>query len=269
MELTVDRFAALARSSPWRWRTLRFTVAWRGALNAPHPGVRAWVRRPDGLRVQDLTTGTLLVAAISPRLREHGPVSGPQGWARRAVVYRPTDPRATPPDLDQDGLVTRRPPTLATVLFDDPMYQNYRWVAMLDPAELADGHDWWRHEPAPAPVQIDALSEVEHHGRPAWQADLRPTTTYDPRCSCCALLFSAASEDREAGNGGPVLRDRDPGLRYADAHRVRLDVATGVCVYTEELGGSRPGTGHDLSIEAVDAPMPDELFQPITTCPAR
>jgi hypothetical protein len=36
--------------------------------------------------------------------------------------------------------------------------------------------------------------------------------------------------------------------------------ATGVCVFNEQLGGTRNGSGHDLAIEAVDEPMGDELF---------
>ena len=47
---------------------------------------------------------------------------------------------------------------------------------------------------------------------------------------------------------------------YPDAFRVRLDVQTGVCVLTAEIGGLRPGTGHDVRIEAVDEPMDDALF---------
>ena len=41
---------------------------------------------------------------------------------------------------------------------------------------------------------------------------------------------------------------------------MRLDVGTGVCVLTEEVGGLTPGAGHDLRIEAVDEPMDDDLF---------
>ena len=37
-------------------------------------------------------------------------------------------------------------------------------------------------------------------------------------------------------------------------------VATGVCVYNEQFGGTRNGFDHDLAIEAVDEPMGDELF---------
>ncbi len=40
-----------------------------------------------------------------------------------------------------------------------------------------------------------------------------------------------------------------------------LDVGTGVCVYSEEIGGSRPGPQHDPRIDAVDEPMPDALFR--------
>ena len=47
---------------------------------------------------------------------------------------------------------------------------------------------------------------------------------------------------------------------YPDAFRVRLDVGTGVCVRTEQIGGLTPGAGHDVRIEAVDEPMPDDLF---------
>ena len=47
---------------------------------------------------------------------------------------------------------------------------------------------------------------------------------------------------------------------YPDAYRVRLDVQTGVCLLTAEIGGLTPGAGHDLRIEAVDEPMDDELF---------
>jgi hypothetical protein len=34
------------------------------------------------------------------------------------------------------------------------------------------------------------------------------------------------------------------------------------CVLTEEIGGSAPGSGHELVIEAVDEQLPDELFEP-------
>lgn len=47
---------------------------------------------------------------------------------------------------------------------------------------------------------------------------------------------------------------------FVNAHRVRLDVATGVCVGSEQLGGSRDGAGHDVAIEAVDERLREQLF---------
>jgi hypothetical protein len=246
---TSDQFRALARSSPWRWRTLRFRVRWNGRDTEP---VRAWVRRPDALRVEGLD-GTVLDAGRQ----------GPVGWAPlTSVGAGPAPAGETPPEdtpeLGPDGLVWRRP--FEARMAADPMYQNYFWVAVLDPVELADSP--WDDDPAAVPVLVDDVRGVDHHGRPAWEALLRPAPSYDPRCDCCALLFSAVSDDRLAESGGPTLLAQQPDFRYADAHRVRLDVGTGVCVLTEEVGGSRSGSGHDLEIEAVDEPMADELFRP-------
>lgn len=48
---------------------------------------------------------------------------------------------------------------------------------------------------------------------------------------------------------------------HAAAHRVRLELQTGVCVAGEELGGTRDGWGHQVRIEAVDEPTPKLLFK--------
>lgn len=251
MELTADGFAALARSSPWRWRTLRFTAHWRGRDLAP---VRAWIRRPDGLRVETID-GELIIATVEASKQG---VLLPDGRIREERPITPLDPGAPQPELRPDGLVARRPDA-GWLHYDDPMYLDYTWVAMLDPAEFADGMDEIGDR-APDPVLVSGLAAIDHHGRPAWQADLRPIPSYNPRCGCCPLLCSQVSEDAEAAAGGPTRREHDPDLRYADAHRVRLDVATGVCVYTEEIGGSYAGSGHDLRIEAVDEAMDPALF---------
>jgi len=129
------------------------------------------------------------------------------------------------------------------------MVGNYYDMAVLDPVELADGG-----EGGPG-AMIEDLRVVDHHGREAWEAVLRPTADYDPLCPCCALLLSDLLED--AGLG---LREDDPSFVYPDSHRVRIDVATGVCVSNEQLGGTRNGSGHDIRIEAVDEPMDEELF---------
>jgi hypothetical protein len=244
---SADAFTALARSSPWRWSTLRFTVSWSGGPTGHRAGaVRAFLRRPELLRVVALD-GTLIQV-----VRKAGPavsVLGPGGGS----PVQPTSAGAPEPVLRPDGLVDRRPDDSWTS-FDAPMFQNYHWVAMLDPVELADGIDWDTDAVVPALVVGD-VREVQHDNRPAWEAVVRTTPAYEPRCGCCPLLRS-----REVD----LLEYRDYPDRllaaYPEAHRVRLDVGTGVCVYSEEIGGLAPGQRHEVRIEAVDEPMADALF---------
>ncbi|MGY1986107.1 hypothetical protein ACI792_07790 [Blastococcus sp. SYSU DS0669] len=223
-----DTFAALARSSPWRWSTLRFSVSWPEDRWKPG-AVRAWLRRPDLLRVETVDGAPLQV------VREPA---------------REAEPR---PRLRPDGLVAERREAWDHAL-DDPMHQDYHWVAMLDPAELADGRD--RDTDAlVAALDVLSLAEVEHAGRAAWEAVVRPTDAYEPRCGCCPLLRSREVDLDEYRDHPEHILDEYPG-----AYRVRLDVQTGVCVLTEALGGDNAGRGHDLRIEAVDEPMADDLF---------
>ena len=229
---SAESFAALARSSPWLWSTVRFTT--RGLPDERFPAVRAWLRRPDRLRVETLDGRLVQV------VREAGPdvveltLSGGRPL-RRA-----------------DGLVDRRPGNRWS--YDAPMYQNYRWVALLDPVELADGIDRDTDATVPALV-VDDVREVEHGGRPAWEAVVRTTPAYEPRCGCCPLLRSLEVDIREYGPRSEHVLDV-----YPEAYRVRLDVGTGVCVFTAAIGGAEPNELHDVRIEAVDEPMADGLF---------
>ena len=243
---SVDRFRRLARSSPWLWRSMRFTVD-----DADRSRIRAWIRRPDQLRVEDLDghvlfasrgrptpTGVAVLTLVEPGV-DPEPASAPTvGWW--------TDPGAPEPERDADGLVIAPVHLPPLVVVDDPMWQNYRWVAMLNPRELADTYDG---EPG---VEIDSLAEVERDGRATLWATVRPRADYNPRCSCCPLLPSRAAVLAE-GIG-------DPDGSFADAHRVALDVATGICVSARELGGPDHGRGFDLEIEAVDEELTDEWF---------
>jgi hypothetical protein len=240
-----DAFAALARSSPWRWSTLRFTVSWSGDHWKPG-AVRAWARRPDSLRVESVD-GALLRAERTDPPTVAGYGSG-GGSVRRMVWASQT----TTPALRADGLVAERPggPFLT---YDDPMHDSYHWVAMLDPAELADGNG--AEDGMLDPLSIHSVAEVEHAGRRAWEAIVDPTPEYEPRCGCCPLLRSLLVDEREWGVDSENLLDE-----YPEAYRVRLDVGTGVCVLTEAIGGSIAGAGHDLRIEAVDEPMAEDLF---------
>ena len=237
-----DAFRALARSSPWRWTTLRFTVRWPGHPVRTEP-VRAWLRRPDRLRVETLDGELLQV------VRERGTQVGLLGPGGGRTVILPWPADGPAPAARPDGLVAARPDGLS---YDAPMYQSYDWVAMLDPVELADGRDPGTGTSAGAPgLEIDLVTEVEHGGRPAWEAYVRTTPAYEPRCGCCPLLRSPEVDEREYGS----VRGPYPGVQ-----RVRLDVQTGVCVLADDPEAL--GTGHDLRIDAVDEPMGNALFGP-------
>jgi hypothetical protein len=229
---SADAFAALARSSPWRWSTLRFTER-RGGPNA-RAEIRAWLRRPDLLRVET-AAGTLVQVVREQRQR------GPRDGLR--------------PILRADGLVDLRPDPPSFDAFDAPMFQDYFWIAMLDPVELADGGDGGGRESGTA-LDVGEVTEVDHFGRPAWEAVVRPTEDYEPRCGCCPLLRSRRIALLEYAGTDRV----GPPADFPEVFRVRLDVGTGVCVLTEEIGGSSPGAGHQVRIEAVDEPMDDALF---------
>jgi hypothetical protein len=248
---SADDFRALARSSPWRWSTLRFTghrpgQTWRS------DDVRAWVRRPDRLRVE--TLGGELLQVVREERQQIGVLGRPVG--RTVELPWVGEQGAPSPEVRPDGLVARRPSSWALDV-DDPMYQDYFWVAMLDPVELADG-GFRAPDPAVPALDVDTVAEVDHGGRPAWEAVVRPTEDYEPRCACenCALLRSRYVDVREVDGGGhnEVLDE------YPTAFRVRLDAQTGVCVLTSAIGGVAPGVTHELRIEAVDEPMADDLF---------
>ncbi len=223
-----DDLRALARSSPWLFTTLRFTHR-RGR---PAEGVRAWLRRPDALRVETLD-GALVQVVREPG----GTVPAAPGLRADGLV---AEPRRY---LDRDG---------------DPMFENYHWVALLDPVEFADGQDRAGEGAGPVgpPLEIGAVREVAHGGRPAWEAVVATTDAYEPRCGCCSLLRDPEIDRLEWDDAA----ERFAGKRYPSATRVRLDVGTGVCVLTEVLDGSWAGDGHEVLIEAVDEPMADELF---------
>lgn len=246
---TADDFAALARSSPWLWSTLRFTLHHRNA-SGDQPPIRARLRRPDLLRVED-EDGELQQIVKEPR-RVVGIVTfGPDGGSVSRELPWASDPDAPSPRARADGLVIERPGGWSTRFsFDAPMYQSYYWVALLDPVELADGNDHQTGDARPG-TTISEVREVDHHGRAAWEAVVAPTKHYEPRCGCCSLLRSAAIDRAEWDK---LLLEH-----YPEAHRIRLDRETGVCVFACGIGGDPVG-GHDVRIEAVDEPMDDALF---------
>lgn len=243
-----DDFRALARSSPWRCTTAHFT-----RRRAGEPDVEAWLERPGRLRTRtsratgewvnnrqtDIPAEVLRVAARMPDHWSDEEVArsfleAPVPWARDVT-----------PITRGDGLVLVRPGDQAwfgatgsqeSVVADDPMYDDYHWVAMLDPRELARG------------VDLSDVREVRHHGRTAWAARCVPTADYAPRCGCCELLWSEVSVRREAEAGGP---DPDPDARYPEAYDVVLDHATGFVVALTPVGeASRDDLALDVEIHA-------------------
>ena len=254
---TPDRFRGLARSSPWRWSTLTFDLQ-RRPLHGPEHMVHAVVRRGMGVEVRlaggerhENAAMRQSVAWIESGTERQGIRELPFSWE-------------LPVEVDADGFVVRRP--RASTTSDDPMWQDYQFVAMLDPVELADGslRDRGPHRdpdavPPPA-LDVHRLDASLRHGRETWWAEVTPRDDYSPRCSCCPLLFGRVSDELEALEGAPAARDRQQGLTYASRYLVALDVETGVCVHVEHLDGDHPGRGFSVEIRSVDGAPGGEPF---------
>lgn len=241
MTPTPDSFRALARSSPWRWRTLHFThrrsdevvEAW-----VCRPG-RLRVRRPDGLDVFESGVPYSSSGVLTFVSADHtGPVPAPP--ERRS-------PQEVTPVLRPDGLVAERPSSW-DVDYDDPMYGSYAWVAMLDPVELS------HHVEVTDPRVHDVA------GRTVWRAFLDAEEGYDARCggNCCELLWSDVSrrcEFDDPADAPPAT----PGRVYPDGYDVSLDVQTGVVVRCHPVGGDDDAPWLEVDIHEVDADV-DHLF---------
>jgi hypothetical protein len=247
---TPDLLRGLARSSPWRWRALAFDLH-RRPLHGPEHTVHAVVQRGVALDVR-LADGEhrrdaahrMTAGFVDLGTGESGVRELPYAWE-------------LPVEVGADGFVLRRPRPTSTS--DDPMWQDYQWVAMLDPVELADGE--WRdpgpEQPAdavpPPALDVHRLDAAVRHGRETWWAEVSPREEYAPRCSCCPLLFGRVSEELEALAGGPTARGRQPDLTHATRYLVALDVGTGVCVHVEHLDGDHAGRGFSVDIRSVDS----------------
>ena len=245
--LTETTFRALARSSPWRWRALSFDLH-RRPLHGPAHAVRATVVRP----------GRLVVTSPSGTVNDLLQPAGTYGWSGPRGSGTAPLPYAwdTDVDRDADGLVLWRDRWRPVA--DDPMWQDYQFVAMLDPVELADAcrpddPDWDVGDPYPPALALHRLHTAQRHGRETWWAEVSPVAGYDPRCSCCPLLFGRVSQAVEDGireaSSLPILGG-SAGL--ATRFLVGLDVGTGVCVHVEHLDGDHVGRGFSVDITAVD-----------------
>ncbi|MGA9869974.1 MAG: hypothetical protein WBQ44_02325 [Rhodococcus sp. (in: high G+C Gram-positive bacteria)] len=206
--------------------------------------MHAWIRRPGSLRVETAD------GAIIEIIRDAVPFAGTMMTYSDGVSRQPQARWAsdTIPEFDADGLVSALPSDTESRLvdWDDPFYENYRWIAMLNPIEIVRSpHD---HSITETVTVLSDVRAVEHHGRPAWQVIARTTDKYDARCECCPLLSGHWDYAHKRWVPGPPVI-------------VRLDVQTGICVYVGSApGGSANGSDMDVRILGVDLSMPDSLF---------
>lgn len=225
-------FRALAQSSPWRFATVHFThQGQRGSGPLGDGPVEAWLDR----RVHRLTVRS----SRGVESAEGAPYGGRSGieFALPRLRIGPT--------VRSDGLVVDRPYDWY-IYYGDPMWRDYQWTAMLDPAELSRG------------VLIDDVAATTLRGRDTWSATCRPSMGagedweggYEPRCGCCPLLDSVASRLVEYGPDDPVLLAGNLPTTYV----VRLDVQTAIAVQIDAVDG-RGGTVLSNEIHAVDEPL--------------
>ena len=160
------------------------------------------------------------------------------------------------PLRDGDGLVASRPARAESA--QELMWQDYRFVAMLDPVELADAGADRRSAPA---TRVDTVAESLRQGRPTWWAEVAEGAGYDPRCTCCPLLDGELAHRLYDAEGGPRGPEASRPTSWATRWRVGLDRETGIVVSLVALDGPHPGTGFELSLQAVDEEMPRHLFQ--------
>jgi hypothetical protein len=243
---TAADFRALAASSPWRFTTVHFTHrrqedSGSTALGEP---VEAWLDRRVGRVVVRSSAGVEAAEGV-PYSGSAEPVCCGDDGAVRAVPPAP----GTGVVLRPDGLVSQRPEDWH---YDhgDPMWRDYQFTAMLDPAELSQG------------VDVRDVTATMLRGRLTWSATCRPLVGenedwdngYTPRCGCCPLLDSPASRIPEYGPEDPTLTSGGLATLYS----VSLDVQTGIAVDITPLDGI---TGSSLSndLHAVDRPLDPPL----------
>lgn len=238
---TPEEFRALARTSPRAWSTIRLLM--RTGPGAP---IRAWIVRPDQLRVESHLGEPLHVDATRAE------AGSSRSRARRWLApFGSGSYDAPPPDERPEGAWWRPDDTV-------PMYRDYRWVALLEPLELADS--WLPPDELPddgPPVRVHSVERHRHHGRSVLAATVSTAPSYHPRCSCCPLLPSADAV-RAMADDGLRVDTSAPATRFL----VLLDEGTGICVSVTELDGPDVGRGFDVAIEEVDEPYGDELFVP-------
>ena len=92
----------------------------------------------------------------------------------------------------------------------------------------------------------------ERGGRATWFARAVAVEGYDPRCSCCPLLWGRVSDDIEYGDSTRERYSTD----YPDAYDIALDVQTAIVVEVRALGG-RQDLDFEVDVLEVDRDLDD------------
>ncbi|MDJ0317213.1 MULTISPECIES: hypothetical protein [Arthrobacter] len=246
---TADTFRHIARSSPWRWQTVRFELhrkfpttadggagnAWVAAASAglaegeePASSLNCWVRRPGALRVET-SDGALLASTTKiNESRDSLFISG-----NRKPWLLP--PSLVNPVKDHAGFVLRRP----EALYGEPAYGSGRAASALDPVELAGDRPVPLEAPFANVAEIADIANVSHHGRAAVEAILTPNPSYRPLFTDAPLLFAGRTA-------------------------IRIDLETSICVASQSLDGPTAGAGHWMVLLGVDEYMLDDLFEEVS-----
>lgn len=237
--LTTDRWLALARSSPWLWRTAHFMLRRDDDPDGP---VEVWLDRRKRMRTK--SRGDVRSQKYERR------ASTWFGWDERGETSTGTvvQPEAweVRVDRDPDGLVAERPGDYREA--EELMWRDYRFVAMLDPVELAEPS---RYRTGPA-ATIERCWVDERDGRLTWWAELTDADGYDPRCTCCALLDGAVAARLVNDEGGPAVALSGP---RPTRWRVGLDRGSGIVVSLQPLDGDSVAGGFEVELLGVDSPI--------------
>lgn len=229
----MGRFRRLARSSPWLWNSIQVEISAHDpkhnvvafeAANLP-ASLTVLLRRPDAIRVEDPAGKVLFRSDSINDSKSRSFLSG----TRKSWLL---PPNLLSPVYEDDGLVIRRPEAAyVNELMPVPM-----WNAFFDPVEVAGFAPGPADLPFPHPSIIHSLQEIrDEAGRPCLEAELSRGHSYAPVTPGAPLLGSGTT-------------------------RLRLDLATGLCVERKILTGEGAGTEHHVKIVAVDQYMIDGLF---------
>ena len=227
-------FRRLARSSPWLWNTVELRIdeqtlsTSKGGPATHHDTdpMTVLIRRPNAVRVED-AHGKVVFRTDS--------INDSKAGAFRSATRKSwlLPPQLLAPVYDgEDGLVSRRP----EAAYVNELIPVGRWNAYLDPVEIAGFVPGPADLPFPHPSIIHSLRQLtDETGRLCLEAELSRGHSYTATFPDAPLLAEGTT-------------------------RLRLDLATGICVQRQVLTGSGAGTIQRVQIVAVDRYMIDGLF---------